>query len=99
MGADVVDDLTKWYGIEELISLCDLIVMCRAGFESPDFNKFIDIFGREGIEKLEKNMISTPLIDISSTEIRQKLSQNADVTGMLEPAVFDYIVQNGLYFR
>lgn len=97
VGADAVKDLDKWHGIEELIDLCDLSVMYRAGFEKPCFCGFKAVFGPERIRKLQQNVISTPLIDISSTQIRQKLSRGAEVQDMVAPAVMDYIKRNHLY--
>ena len=97
IGADGVDDLAYWYKITELIDACNLTTMYRAGCEPPDFAKFEEIWGRERIEKLQRNIIQTPLVDISSTEIRNRIAIKGDFTEMLHPAVADYICKNGLY--
>ncbi len=97
IGADGVDDLTYWYKISELIDACNLTTMYRAGCEPPNFAKFEEIWGRERIEKLQRNIIQTPLVDIRSTEIRNRIAENGDFTKMLHPAVADYIHKNGLY--
>jgi nicotinate-nucleotide adenylyltransferase len=97
MGADGIDELPLWYGIAELIDECNLSVMYRAGCEPPDFAKFKTLWGRQRIEKLQKNIIQTPLIDISSTQIRNRLTAGLDVTDMLAPPVADYIRKHSLY--
>ena len=97
IGADGIDDLAYWYKITELIDACNLTTMYRAGCEPPDFAKFKEIWGRERIEKLQRNIIPTPLVDISSTEIRNRIAENGDFAEMLHPAVADYIRKNGLY--
>ncbi|OHB61364.1 MAG: nicotinate (nicotinamide) nucleotide adenylyltransferase [Planctomycetes bacterium RBG_13_50_24] len=97
IGADGVDDLAYWYKITELIDACNLTTMYRAGCEPPDFAKFEKTWGRKRIEKLQRNIIQTPLVDISSTEIRNRIAKNGDITKMLHPAVADYIRKNGLY--
>jgi nicotinate-nucleotide adenylyltransferase len=97
VGADGVDDLQHWYAIEELIDTCNLCTMCRAGCEAPDYGKFEGIWGRRRVEKLQKNIIQTPLVDASSTEIRRRLAAGQDVSDMLHPAVAEYIRRNGLY--
>jgi len=97
IGADSVDDLLYWYGITELIDECNLCTMYRAGCKKPDFAKFRTIWGPERIEKLQQNIIQTPLVDISSTEIRNRLAAGRDVSGMLHPAVAEYIRKHGLY--
>jgi nicotinate-nucleotide adenylyltransferase len=97
VGADSIDELSHWCGIVELIDACILCVMFRAGCKPPDFAKFKDIWGAARVEKLQKNVIRTPLIDISSTEIRNRLAAGRDVTDMLAPPVADYIRKHGLY--
>jgi nicotinate-nucleotide adenylyltransferase len=97
VGADSIDELTLWYGIVELIEECNLSTMFRAGCEAPDFAKFEAVWGRERVEKLQRNVIQTPLIALSSTEIRSRLAAGCDVTDMLHPAVADYICKHGLY--
>ncbi|UCG57005.1 MAG: nicotinate (nicotinamide) nucleotide adenylyltransferase [Phycisphaerales bacterium] len=97
IGADSVDDLTHWYRITDLIDTCVVSTMYRAGCEPPDFTRFEPIWGRERVEKLRKNVVETPLIDISSTEIRSRLAAGDDADDMLHPAVADYIRERGLY--
>jgi nicotinic acid mononucleotide adenylyltransferase len=72
-------------------------VMYRAGFEKPCFCGYKAVFGPERIRKLRQNVISTPLIDISSTKIRQNLSRGLEVQDMVAPAVVDHIKRNHLY--
>jgi nicotinate-nucleotide adenylyltransferase len=97
IGADNVDDLPRWYRIAELIDECNLSVMYRGGCPPPDFGKFADIWGIQRVEKLQRNVVETPLIDISSTEIRNRLAAGRDVTKMLSPLVADYIREHNLY--
>ncbi|OHB62196.1 MAG: nicotinate (nicotinamide) nucleotide adenylyltransferase [Planctomycetes bacterium RBG_13_46_10] len=97
IGADSIDDLPHWYKIIELIDECNLATMYRAGFAPPDFSMFKEIWGAKRVEKLQQNVIETSLIDVSSTEIRNKLAAGGDITSMLHPAVADYIYEHGLY--
>jgi nicotinate-nucleotide adenylyltransferase len=97
IGADGIDDLSHWYRIADLIDECNLCVMFRAGCSPPDFAGFEPLWGHERVEKLRRNVIRTPLIDISSTEIRNRLAEGGDLSGMLHPAVLSYIRRHGLY--
>jgi len=97
VGADSVDELSLWYGITKLIDECNLSTMYRAGCNPPDFSKFKVLWGPERIEKLQRNVIQTSLIDISSTEIRNRLAAGQDVADMLHPLVADYIRKHNLY--
>jgi nicotinate-nucleotide adenylyltransferase len=97
IGTDTVEDLQYWYCITELLDECNLSVMLRGGVKPPDFAKYGSLWGGERIEKLQRNIIETPLIDISSTEIRRRLSTGRDVSGMVNPKVLQYIREHGLY--
>ena len=97
VGADSIDDLTYWHQIVELIDACNLTTMYRAGCKAPNFAKYEAIWSRRHVEKLQRNVIKTSLIDISSTEIRNRLAAGHDVTNMLHSAVADYIRKHGLY--
>jgi nicotinate-nucleotide adenylyltransferase len=97
IGADNINDLALWYGITELIEECNLTIMYRAGFTRPNFSKLAGIWGDARIEKLERNIIQTPLVNVSSTEIRERLAAGLDASTMLHPAVADYIRSHNLY--
>jgi len=97
VGADSVDELPLWHRTTELIDKCNLSTMYRAGCKPPDFSKFKVLWGLERIEKLHRNVIQTSLIDISSTDIRDRLAAGRDVSALLHPAVADYIRKHNLY--
>lgn len=96
-GMDVVDELPYWYGVLELIDECNLCIMNRGGYEKPDFEKFRWLWGQRRIEKLKKNIINTPEIQVSSSAVRKKLSEGIVPDNMLDKKVADYIRQNNLY--
>ncbi len=97
VGADSIDELVHWHDIVELIDECNLAVMYRAGFDKPDFTGYEKLWGRRRIEKLQRNIVPTPLVDISSTEARDRLAAGQDVAQMLYPAVVSYINKHNLY--
>mgnify|MGYP001381282328 CR=1 FL=1 len=97
VGADSIDELPYWYGITSLIDECNLSVMCRAGYPFPDFAEFKPLWGVSRVEKLQQCVIETPLIEISSTEIRNRIAAGGDVSGMLHPAVAEYVREHNLY--
>ncbi len=97
IGADTIKDLAKWQRICELIDACNVCVMYRSGFKRPNFTEFREHLGQKRVEKLDKYVISTPLIDISSTDIRRNIRERRDVSASLPQAVMGYIEQNRLY--
>ncbi len=97
IGADTIKDLAMWHRIGELLDACNVCVMYRSGFKRPDFTEFREHLGQKRVEKLDKYVISTPLIDISSTDIRRNIAEGRDVSASLPQAVLVYIEQNRLY--
>jgi nicotinate-nucleotide adenylyltransferase len=97
LGADTVNDFIHWHKIEQLMDECCLTTMQRAGYEPPDFDRFESAWGARRIQKLRKNVVQTPRIDVSSTEIRRRLRAGGNVDGMLHPDVIEYIKKRGLY--
>lgn len=97
LGSDSVNDLVHWHRIRELIDECNITTMQRAGYPPPDFDRFEPLWGAKRVEKLKRNVVETPLIDISSTEVRKRLATGQDVSGMLHPDVIEYIRRHGLY--
>ncbi|MEN6577249.1 MAG: nicotinate (nicotinamide) nucleotide adenylyltransferase [Phycisphaerales bacterium] len=97
LGADSVKDLVHWYGIEELIDECNLTTMQRAGYAPPDFDRFLPQWGAQRVAKLKRDVVRTPRIDVSSTEVRRRLAAGQDVSGMLHPDVIAYIREHSLY--
>ncbi|MGE5293230.1 MAG: nicotinate (nicotinamide) nucleotide adenylyltransferase [Solirubrobacterales bacterium] len=96
LGADSVKDLVYWYKIEELIDECNLTTMQRPG-HAPDFDRFEPLWGKQRVAKLKENVVQTPLIDVSSTQVRKRLASHEDVGGMLHPDVIRYIAEHRLY--
>jgi nicotinate-nucleotide adenylyltransferase len=97
IGADGVGDLAHWHKIEELIDACYLTTMRRPGHPGPDFDRFEPLWGPQRVAKLKGSIVETPLVDISSTEVRRRLATGEDVAEMLHPDVFHYIRVHRLY--
>lgn len=97
MGADNIAELANWHEAAELIDECNLSVMLRAGFDSPDFSGLKEKLGEERLAKLEKNVVITPLIDVSSTEIRRRIAAGENINHLVCQAVKKYIFDNKLY--
>lgn len=97
VGADTLPELPHWYRIEELMQLCHLVIMTRGGYETPNFSQYETLWGEKRVHELKKHMIRTPMIEMSSSEIRSKLQQQEDASDHLHPKVLDYIRQHHLY--
>lgn len=97
IGADALKDLPLWYRIEQLVERCQLCVMYRAGHELPRLDGLRAFFSKEQIDRLAGHIIKTPLVDISSTQVRGLLRQGESVSEMIPEGVLSYIRQKKLY--
>ncbi|MCI1920314.1 MAG: nicotinate-nucleotide adenylyltransferase [Liquorilactobacillus nagelii] len=83
IGGDMVAYLPKWHRIDELVKLVHFVGVKRVGFplESKYPIMWVDI----------------PLIQISSTGVRQRVVHNQSIRYLVPSAVQQYIQKEGLY--
>jgi RNA-binding protein len=95
IGGDSLLSLHSWKGFEKIISEVNIIVADRYGACG---DKIIAEIGRLNEETGKKIIsIDTPIIDISSTEIRNKLKMGKSIKYLLPEKVENYILKRGLY--
>jgi nicotinate-nucleotide adenylyltransferase len=93
MGGDSLRDLPKWRRPAEFIRLCRLAVMRRPGDALPE-----DMHRAVLPELAERvTMIHAPLLQISSTEIVERLQQGMSARYLVPDAVLEYIKRHKLY--
>ncbi|SET65481.1 nicotinate-nucleotide adenylyltransferase [Salinibacillus kushneri] len=83
IGGDMVDYLPKWHKIEELVSLVQFVGVEREGYP---------LTSPYPIET-----VKVPIVEISSSEIRERLEAQKPVYYWIKEEVFDYIREKGLY--
>lgn len=92
LGTDALMGLRGWYRFEDFVKEVDFIVAQR----QDDFNPII-ILSTLNISGLTCTLSKVPFLDISSSELRQKVRQNEDVFDMTHSDVILYIQKNRLY--
>ncbi len=97
IGADMVAGLPHWHRITELLAACRLCIMYRGGMDKPDLTPLVSHFGQEAVARLENDVLPTPLVDISSTDIRTRIAAGQPVADLVPPLVLHYIGKNRLY--
>lgn len=97
IGADAIKDIDRWYRVNELLELCRLCIMYRGGIMKPELTSLIPVFGASRVCQLEKDILPTPLIDISSSEIRARIAAGKSIGELLPEKVAEYIRKTGLY--
>ena len=89
MGADNAAEVGKWKESAVILDRCRIFVYPRSG-EAPEPTGGLSAgnFVR---------LAEAPLLDISSTRLREWLAEGAPVPALLPPGVYAYIVKHGLY--
>ena len=94
MGEDSLDYIEQWKDAALLFTMCEFIVIGRGGFTS-------DIEGK--IKRLNQeygfvcHYLKSPETDISSADIRNRLTQNKSINYLLPNELIKYIEKNNIY--
>ena len=91
-GADAVLEIMTWREPDAVLDECRLVAVHRPGY---DLDKLARVLGPERAAKVEPLAVKT--LDISSTELRQRVAQGQSIRYLTPEAVSDYIQENGLY--
>lgn len=85
VGTDAAASLHAWHDVQRIVSLASIAVLRRGGepFVFPP-----GITGR---------VLDTRRVDVSSTEIRQRIRSGAPVHGFVPESVAAYLASTGLY--
>ena len=97
IGADTLGELHTWYRLDELAELCRIVTADRPGFAEPDLAALCKKLSPAQIERLRKDILPTPQIDISATDIRRRVQDGLSIRYLVPDTVHDYIITRGLY--
>jgi len=84
LGADAAHDLVAWWEVEALPGLADIVVFARPGaavIRHP----------------LIRRVIPVPVIDLSATQVRERVKRGQSIRYLVPDAVREYIAAHGLY--
>ncbi len=94
LGGDSLRDLPTWHRPADLAAACDEIGVMRRPGDAIDLSRLDrDIPGIAA----KIRFVDAPLLEIASHEIRERASAGISFRYYVLPAVYDYIVQHGLY--
>jgi len=91
IGADMLLYLPQWHLVDDLLREVTFIVMQRPGW-TMDWDTLAPKY-----RFLQQNLVEAPLISLSATEIRARVSAGKSIRFFTPDAVCDYISGHGLY--
>lgn len=84
VGADAAHDLPQWRDGPGIARLATIVVLTRPGTAAPS-HPLID------------RVLEVPAVDVSATEIRNRVARGEPIRGLVPDAVAEYIASHGLY--
>jgi len=97
MGADSLEDLPTWREPQRICQLAIPLVVRRAGAAEPNFGSLTHLVAADRLEEIRRCQVAMPVVELSSTEIRQRVAENRSIRYRTPRAVEMYIQSNGLY--
>ena len=88
LGADAARDLAGWWEIEALPRLADVVVFARPGISEAPPPPRHPLIGR---------IIEVPSVDLSATQVRERVRTGKSIRYLVPDAVREYIAARGLY--
>jgi len=87
MGMDNLENFYQWKNPEEILDAANILVYPRLGHSIPDWAK----------DNQKVSIIDTPLIDLSSTLIRQRVKAGLTISAFVPEVVAKMIEKEGFY--
>ena len=95
VGLDSFYEIEKWYRPDLIFERCIIAVSLRGGYDLCNFEQKEEYFKTKYNARIVK--ITMPIVEISSSDIRDRLSKGKSVRYMLTEKVLKYIKENDLY--
>lgn len=96
LGADSAVDLVNWYRPAEVVALAELVLVPRPGVELWTQERIAINLNIEP-SSVRLTHIKAPLIEIASSDIRQRVAEGKTIRYMLPRAVEEYVRERTLY--
>jgi len=100
IGADMLEDLPTWHRAPEVVDMATIITASRPPYSARlerTLERLRERFGAERVARLAAGVAPTPMIDISSTQIRHRVRRGRSIRYLTPPAVVEYIRRRRLY--
>lgn len=98
IGSDMFLTFHEWRMAEEIFDLCTVCAALREDDKSlAELQEYAKKFFPERADKLNIVLSDFKPLEVSSTQLRQKIGEGQDVSNLVPKAVLEYINGRGLY--
>ena len=94
-GTDSLLQIHRWKNADEMLRTYNFVVGSRPGYKDDELRECIEILKKEyntNVTKVDNNQLN-----ISSTDIRERLHSGQGLAGLVPEVVERYIIEHGLY--
>lgn len=94
MGSDMLLSFDTWYKFREILNMCTVCAISRNNEDTAD--KMTD-YVKEKLKNENVKIFNVSPFEVSSTEIRGRISGGESFGGLVPNKISDYIKENNLY--
>jgi nicotinate-nucleotide adenylyltransferase len=96
-GGDALMELESWRSFEKLLQMVTFVGATRPGTDHAALKNKLEMLRSD--YSADIRLIELPELDISSTDIRERVATGLSIRYLLPESVALYIVKNGLYAK
>lgn len=98
IGADSLFDINKWMKPERILKICTILAAFRGDKNNSEImNRQIELLKERYGADIDIRLLISPLMDVSSHELREMVSEGKSISGLVPETVEQYIKEHGLY--
>ncbi len=97
IGMDSLRELTTWHRVRELASECTVVTVSRGGVSAPDLSEIRATLMPQDYSRLVKHILPSPALEISASDIRQRVRVGLPIAYLTPPSVDAHIRARRLY--
>ncbi|MFH0703341.1 MAG: nicotinate (nicotinamide) nucleotide adenylyltransferase [bacterium] len=93
VGSDAFSLIDSWHEAEKLAELVNFVIVAR--YEKLNFE---ELFEKIKLKHFSYQLVKAPVLEISSSSIRDKIKRNKSIKYLVPKTVEEYIHENSLYY-
>ena len=94
MGSDMLLSFHLWYRFEDILSMC---TVCAISREDDENAAVLKEYSERMLSEGNVRIVDVKPFEVSSSEIREKISTGKSCDGLIDRKTEKYIKENGLY--
>lgn len=96
VGSDSLESLPKWHRAEDIFRMADIAAVSRSAQDNLRIADFAEKAQSAGARVM---IVETEPFEVSSTQIREKILKNQDISCYMDKNVVEYILSRHIYER